>query len=108
MQVNGFLLSDNVLVVISIVMSISNIDQNLENALMTTRQKRKLDEMYDLARTEIESFKRSAIQPLNHSFSRQDPDLFSNPSARMDNRDSIRKGQHYPVEIISSYKIDHV
>ncbi|KAI3466022.1 hypothetical protein Pfo_022685 [Paulownia fortunei] len=56
------------------------------------RQKRKLDEMYDLARTEIESFKRSAIQPANHSFSRQDPDFFSNPSTRMDNRDSIRKG----------------
>ncbi|KAL7103764.1 hypothetical protein ACP275_08G200100 [Erythranthe tilingii] len=55
------------------------------------RQKRKLDEMYDLARTEIDSLKRSAIQPVNHSFSRQDPDLFSNPSNRMDNRDSIRK-----------------
>ncbi|KAK6132585.1 hypothetical protein DH2020_033687 [Rehmannia glutinosa] len=55
------------------------------------RQKRKLDEMYDIARTEMESLKRSAIQPANHCFSRQDPDLFSNPSARMDNRDSIRK-----------------
>ncbi|KAK6132534.1 hypothetical protein DH2020_033743 [Rehmannia glutinosa] len=55
------------------------------------RQKRKLDEMYDLARTEMESLKRSAIQPANHCFSRQDPDLFSNPPTRMDNRDSIRK-----------------
>ncbi|KAL0293350.1 UNVERIFIED_CONTAM: E3 ubiquitin-protein ligase CCNB1IP1 [Sesamum angustifolium] len=39
------------------------------------RQKRKLDEMYDLARTEIESLKRSAIQPANDFFSRQEPDL---------------------------------
>ncbi|KAK6134445.1 hypothetical protein DH2020_031810 [Rehmannia glutinosa] len=55
------------------------------------RQKRKLDEMYDQARNEIESLKRSAIQPANHFFSRQEPDLFSNPATRMDNRDSIRK-----------------
>ncbi|XP_020554400.1 E3 ubiquitin-protein ligase CCNB1IP1 homolog [Sesamum indicum] len=55
------------------------------------RQKRKLDEMYDLARSEIESLKRSASQPANHFFSRQEPDLFSNPAPRMDNRDSIRK-----------------
>ncbi|KAK4387156.1 E3 ubiquitin-protein ligase CCNB1IP1 [Sesamum angolense] len=51
------------------------------------RQKRKLDEMYDLARTEIESLKRSAIQPANDFFSRQEPDLFSNPAPR----DTIRK-----------------
>ncbi|KAL6561697.1 E3 ubiquitin-protein ligase CCNB1IP1 [Orobanche minor] len=50
------------------------------------RQKRKLDEMYDLARTELESLKRSAIQPANHCFDRQDRDLFSNPHTRMDNR----------------------
>lgn len=56
------------------------------------RQKRKLDEMYDLARSEVESLKRSAIQPVNHSFSMQEPDLFSNPEPRMDNKDSIRKG----------------
>ncbi|KAH6775532.1 RING/U-box superfamily protein [Perilla frutescens var. hirtella] len=55
------------------------------------RQKRKLDEMYDLARTEVESLKRSAVQPVNHSFSIREPDLFSNPETRMDNRDSIRK-----------------
>ncbi|GFQ06411.1 E3 ubiquitin-protein ligase ccnb1ip1 homolog [Phtheirospermum japonicum] len=56
------------------------------------RQKRKLDEMYDQARNEIESLKRSAIQPANHFFSRPEPDLFSNPAAsRLDNRDSIRK-----------------
>ncbi|EPS61430.1 hypothetical protein M569_13367 [Genlisea aurea] len=56
------------------------------------RQKRKLDEMYDLARTEIESLKRSAIQPVNHFFPRREPDLFSNASPRMmDDRDSIRR-----------------
>ncbi|KAI3457598.1 hypothetical protein Pfo_014261 [Paulownia fortunei] len=55
------------------------------------RQKRKLDEMYDQARNEIELLKRSAIQPANHFFSRPEPDLFSNPATRLDNRDSIRK-----------------
>ncbi|PIM99061.1 hypothetical protein CDL12_28450 [Handroanthus impetiginosus] len=55
------------------------------------RQKRKLDEMYDQARNEIESLKRSAIQPANHFFQRPEPDLFSNPAPRMDNRDTIRK-----------------
>ncbi|XP_073279846.1 E3 ubiquitin-protein ligase CCNB1IP1 homolog isoform X2 [Primulina huaijiensis] len=58
----------------------------------TARQKRKLDEMYDQARSEIESIKRSAIQPANHYFSRPGPDLFSNQAARMDNRDPIMKG----------------
>ncbi|KAL6506875.1 E3 ubiquitin-protein ligase CCNB1IP1 [Orobanche hederae] len=55
------------------------------------RQKRKLDEMYDQARNEIESLKRTAIQPANHFFSRPEPDLFSNPASRLDNRGSIRK-----------------
>ncbi|KAL6570559.1 E3 ubiquitin-protein ligase CCNB1IP1 [Orobanche gracilis] len=55
------------------------------------RQKRKLDEMYDQARNEIESLKRTAIQPANHFFSRPEPDLFSNPASRVDNRGSIRK-----------------
>ncbi|KAH6764578.1 UDP-sugar pyrophosphorylase [Perilla frutescens var. frutescens] len=57
------------------------------------RQKRKLDEMYDLLRTEVESMKRSTIQPVNHSFSIQEPDLFSNPETRMDSTNSIRKGE---------------
>ncbi|KAH6770847.1 UDP-sugar pyrophosphorylase [Perilla frutescens var. hirtella] len=57
------------------------------------RQKRKLDEMYDLSRTEVESMKRSTIQPVNHSFSIQEPDLFSNPETRMDSTNSIRKGE---------------
>ncbi|KAL7087478.1 hypothetical protein ACP275_13G070200 [Erythranthe tilingii] len=48
--------------------------------------------MYDQARNEIESLKRSAIQPANHFFSRQEPDFFSDPATtRLDNRDSIRK-----------------
>ncbi|XP_057766372.1 E3 ubiquitin-protein ligase CCNB1IP1 homolog isoform X2 [Salvia miltiorrhiza] len=56
------------------------------------RQKRKLDEMYDEARNEIESLKRSAIQPANNFFSRTETDLFSDPARRLDNRDSIRTG----------------
>ncbi|KAH6801402.1 UDP-sugar pyrophosphorylase [Perilla frutescens var. hirtella] len=56
-------------------------------------QKRKLDEMYDLSRTEVKSMKRSTIQPVNHSFSIQEPDLFSNPETRMDSTNSIRKGE---------------
>ncbi|KAL8512204.1 hypothetical protein ACS0TY_018604 [Phlomoides rotata] len=55
------------------------------------RQKRKLDEMYDEVINEIESLKRSAIQPASHFFSRPETDLFSNPTARLDNRDQIRK-----------------
>ncbi|KAK4439091.1 E3 ubiquitin-protein ligase CCNB1IP1 [Sesamum alatum] len=55
------------------------------------RQKRKLDEIYDQARNEIESLKRSAIHPANNFFSRPEPDLFSDPATRMDNRDPIRK-----------------
>ncbi|KAJ6416911.1 hypothetical protein OIU84_002738 [Salix udensis] len=63
-----------------------------ENFSEKARQKRKLDEMYDQLRSEYESNKRSAIQPANNFFSRNDPDLFSNPAATMmDNRDPIRK-----------------
>ncbi|XP_015899260.3 E3 ubiquitin-protein ligase CCNB1IP1 homolog isoform X1 [Ziziphus jujuba] len=56
-----------------------------------SRQKRKLDEMYDQLRSEYESVKRSAIQPANNFYSRNEPDLFSNPSNMMDNRESVRK-----------------
>ncbi|XP_039022921.1 E3 ubiquitin-protein ligase CCNB1IP1 homolog [Hibiscus syriacus] len=57
-----------------------------------SRQKRKLDEMYDQLRSEYQSVKRSAIQPANNFFARNEPDLFSNPTANMmDNRDPIRK-----------------
>ncbi|KAE8683738.1 E3 ubiquitin-protein ligase CCNB1IP1-like protein [Hibiscus syriacus] len=56
------------------------------------KQKRKLDEMYDQLRSEYQSVKRSAIQPANNFFARNEPDLFSNPTANMmDNRDPIRK-----------------
>ncbi|KAL0353866.1 UNVERIFIED_CONTAM: E3 ubiquitin-protein ligase CCNB1IP1 [Sesamum angustifolium] len=53
--------------------------------------KEKLDEIYDQARNEIESLKRSAIHPANNFFSRPEPDLFSDPATRMDNKDPIRK-----------------
>ncbi|GAB2284313.1 E3 ubiquitin-protein ligase CCNB1IP1 [Dionaea muscipula] len=56
------------------------------------RQKRKLDEMYDQLRSEYESVKRSAIQPVSNFYSRAEPDLFPHPSNMMDNRDSVRKG----------------
>ncbi|XP_076934752.1 E3 ubiquitin-protein ligase CCNB1IP1 homolog isoform X2 [Bidens hawaiensis] len=57
-----------------------------------SRQKRKLDEMYDQLRSEYESVKRSAIQPANNFFSRTDHDLFTSPANMMGNRDPIRKG----------------
>lgn len=46
--------------------------------------------MYDQLRSEYESMKRSAIQPSNSFYPRNDPDLFS--ANMMDNRDPIRKG----------------
>ncbi|KAK4487703.1 hypothetical protein RD792_005634 [Penstemon davidsonii] len=71
--------------------SLSKDNQELQEKFAEKcRQKRKLDEMYDEARNEIESLKRSAIQPANHFFSRPEPDLFSNP-IRLDNRDPIRQ-----------------
>ncbi|XP_065864443.1 E3 ubiquitin-protein ligase CCNB1IP1 homolog isoform X2 [Euphorbia lathyris] len=57
-----------------------------------SRQKRKLDEMYDQLRSEYESIKRSAIQPPNNFYSRNESDFFLNPeTTMMDNRDPIRK-----------------
>lgn len=56
-----------------------------------SRQKRKLDEMYDQLRSEYESVKRSAIQPANNFFSRTEHDLLSNPPNMMEYRDPIRK-----------------
>ncbi|XP_047953840.1 E3 ubiquitin-protein ligase CCNB1IP1 homolog [Salvia hispanica] len=50
------------------------------------RSKRKLDDMYDQARNEIESMKRSAIQPANNFFNRPEANMFSEP----DRRDSMR------------------
>lgn len=60
-----------------------------------SRQKRKLDEMYDQLRNEYESVKRSAIQPASNFYSRNEPDLFSNPPNIMDERDIGRNG--WPV-----------
>ncbi|XP_050942972.1 E3 ubiquitin-protein ligase CCNB1IP1 homolog isoform X5 [Cucumis melo] len=57
-----------------------------------SRQKRKLDEMYDQLRNEHESLKRSAIQPVTNFYTRNEPDLFSNPVNLMDNREAMRKG----------------
>ncbi|CAA2988769.1 Hypothetical predicted protein [Olea europaea subsp. europaea] len=51
----------------------------------------KLDEMYDQARSELESLKQLAVQPFNHFYLRSGPDLFSNPAAMMDSRSSTRK-----------------
>ncbi|XP_048234830.1 E3 ubiquitin-protein ligase CCNB1IP1 homolog isoform X3 [Ricinus communis] len=74
--------------------SLSKDKQELQDKFSEkSRQKRKLDEMYDQLRSEYESMKRSAIQPANTFYSRNEPDFFSNPAANlMDNRDPIRKG----------------
>ncbi|OAY84003.1 E3 ubiquitin-protein ligase CCNB1IP, partial [Ananas comosus] len=58
---------------------------------MAKRQKRKLDEMYDQLRSEYESTKRSAIQPVNNFFPRNEPDLFSSMGNMMDGRDPLRQ-----------------
>ncbi|KAF0933968.1 hypothetical protein E2562_021029, partial [Oryza meyeriana var. granulata] len=58
-----------------------------------SRQKRKLDEMYDQLRSEYESAKRSAIQPANNYFPRAQPDLFSGMPNIMDSSDPLRQGR---------------
>ncbi|GLT74391.1 hypothetical protein SLA2020_461940 [Shorea laevis] len=61
-----------------------------------SRQKRKLDEMYDQLKSEYESAKRSAIQPANNFFGRNEPDIFSNPATNlMDSREPIRKDRSF-------------
>ncbi|KAJ6949993.1 E3 ubiquitin-protein ligase CCNB1IP1 [Populus alba x Populus x berolinensis] len=74
--------------------SLSKDKQELEEKFSEkSRQKRKLDEMYDQLRNEYDSMKRSAIQPANNFFSRNEPDLFSNHAATMmDNRNPNWKG----------------
>ncbi|CAI8606871.1 unnamed protein product [Vicia faba] len=57
-----------------------------------SRQKRKLDEMYDQLRNEFDSAKRSAIQPASNFYPRNDRDLFSNPPNILDERETGRKG----------------
>lgn len=49
--------------------------------------------MYDQLRNEHESLKRSAIQPVTNFYTRNEPDLFSNPVNLMDNREAMRKGK---------------
>ncbi|PNT66238.1 hypothetical protein BRADI_3g08880v3 [Brachypodium distachyon] len=63
-----------------------------------SRQKRKLDEMYDQLRNEYESVKRSAIQPANNYFSRAQPDLFSGMPNILDSGNPLRQGSIDPPE----------
>jgi len=56
-----------------------------------SRQKRKLDEMYDKLRTEYDSVKRSAIQPANNLFPRAQQDLFAGMPNMMDNSNPLRQ-----------------
>ncbi|XP_018492081.1 E3 ubiquitin-protein ligase CCNB1IP1 homolog isoform X2 [Raphanus sativus] len=62
-----------------------------------SRQKRKLDEMYDQLRSEYESVKRTAIQPANNLYPRhQEPDFFSNPPVNMmENREPTRTDRSF-------------
>jgi E3 ubiquitin-protein ligase CCNP1IP1 len=57
-----------------------------------SRQKRKLDEMYDQLRNEYESVKRSAIQPANNYFPRAQQDMFSGMPNILDGGDPLRQG----------------
>ncbi|KAK1616317.1 hypothetical protein QYE76_021834 [Lolium multiflorum] len=63
-----------------------------------SRQKRKLDEMYDQLRNEYESVKRSAIQPANNYFPRAQPDMFSGMPNILDGGDPLRQGSIDPPE----------
>ncbi|KAF9666665.1 hypothetical protein SADUNF_Sadunf16G0252400 [Salix dunnii] len=80
--------------------SLSKDKQELQEKISEkSRQKRKLDEMYDQLRNEYDSMKRSAIQPANNSFSRNEPDLFSNHAATMlDSRNPIWKVDLIPAD----------
>ncbi|XP_017980392.1 PREDICTED: E3 ubiquitin-protein ligase CCNB1IP1 homolog isoform X1 [Theobroma cacao] len=73
--------------------SLSKDKQELQEKFSEkSRQKRKLDEMYDQLRSDYESMKRSAIQPSNNFYVRNEADLFSNPATNMvDGRDPIRR-----------------
>ncbi|XP_024019492.1 E3 ubiquitin-protein ligase CCNB1IP1 homolog isoform X1 [Morus notabilis] len=72
--------------------SLSKDKQELqEKYAEKSRQKRKLDEMYDQVRSEYEAMKRSAIQPASNFYSRNEPDLYSNPATVVNNREAIRK-----------------
>ena len=59
--------------------------------------------MYDQLRNEYDSMKRSAVQPPNNLFSRNEPDLFANHAATMlDSRNPIWKGKdvHFKMTIV--------
>ncbi|XP_077249554.1 RING/U-box superfamily protein isoform X2 [Tasmannia lanceolata] len=72
--------------------SLSKDKQELQEKFSEkSRQKRKLDEMYDQLRSEYESVKRSAIQPVRNFYPQNEPDLFSNPTNMVDNRDHLRQ-----------------
>ncbi|KAJ1278672.1 hypothetical protein BS78_04G096400 [Paspalum vaginatum] len=58
-----------------------------------SRQKRKLDEMYDQLRSEYESAKRSAVQPANNYLARPQPDPFAGIPNMMDGGDPLGQGQ---------------
>ncbi|XP_020691261.1 E3 ubiquitin-protein ligase CCNB1IP1 homolog isoform X3 [Dendrobium catenatum] len=62
-----------------------------------SRQKRKLEDMYDQLRGEYESMKRSAIQPVSNFFPRTQPDLFSSMANMIDSRDPTRQGQREEI-----------
>ena len=55
--------------------------------------------MYDQLRNEYESVKRSAIQPAGNFFSRNEPDLFSNPANIASNREAPRRGNSFPFNV---------
>ncbi|KAB5521341.1 hypothetical protein DKX38_025660 [Salix brachista] len=80
--------------------SLSKDKQELQEKFSEkSRQKRKLDEMYDQLRNEYDSMKRSAIQPANNLFSRNEPDLFANHAATMlDSRNPIWKVDLIPAD----------
>ncbi|WVZ77202.1 hypothetical protein U9M48_025096 [Paspalum notatum var. saurae] len=61
-----------------------------------SRQKRKVDEMYDQLRTEYESAKRSAVQPANNYLARPQPDPFAGIPNMMDGGDPLGQGSVDP------------
>ncbi|KAI3996900.1 hypothetical protein MKX01_021176 [Papaver californicum] len=78
--------------------SLSKDKQDLQEKFAEkSRQKRKLDEMYDQLRSEYDAIKRSAIQPANDIFSRVETDLFASSANMMDNRYPLRQARSRSV-----------
>jgi E3 ubiquitin-protein ligase CCNP1IP1 len=79
----------------------------IQGVLILSRQKRKLDEMYDQLRNEYESLKRSALQPANNYLARPQPDLFAGMPNMMDGGNHLRQGNlkllctQFPLFIMS-------